>query len=156
MSSRAQDDSLDQARTLGQVRAEIILRERVKELNCLHAIAEIVTKNKLTLKEFLQAVTDILPSAWLYPEIACVRIRFGDIDCQTPRFRNTPWMIEAELQVGGVCAGSIDVCYLSERPAQDEGPFLHEERLLIDTAAKYISFAINSRLARAGKRRRNP
>ena len=134
--------------TFGQARAEVILRERMKELNCLHSIAKMIPRMELSLEDCLQAVVEALPNACLYPEIACARIRFRKIEYQTPGFQETPWMIGAELRVHGQCAGSVEVFYTAERPSQHEGPFLAEERLLVDTAATYLGLAIESRLLR--------
>jgi hypothetical protein len=38
--------------------------------------------------------------------------------------------------------GNISVCYIEERPASDEGPFLKEERKLINTIAEQFGFYI--------------
>lgn len=132
--------------TFGQARAEIILRERMKELNCLHSIAKTIARTELSLEDCLRGVVEALPSAWLYPEVACARIRFRKMEYQTRGFQETPWMIAADLRVHGECAGSIEVFYTAERPARDKGPFMAEECLLVDTAATYVAFAIESRL----------
>ncbi len=134
--------------SFGQARAEIVLRERMKELNCLHAIAKTIARTELSLEDCLRRVVEALPSAWLYPEIACARIRFRKMEYQTPGFQETPWTIAADLRIHGQCAGSIEVFYTAERPARDEGPFMAEECLLLDTAATYVAFAIESRLLR--------
>ena len=135
--------------TFGQTRAEIILRERMKELNCLHSIAKMIARMELSLEDCLQAVAEALPNACLYPKIACARIRFRNMEYQTQGFQETRWTIGADLRVHGRCAGSIEVFYTAERPPQHEGPFLAEERLLVDTAATYVGLAIESRLLRA-------
>ena len=132
--------------TFGQARAEITLRERMKELSCLHSIARIIARTDLSLEEFLQAVVQALPNAFLYPEITCARIRLKSVGYETRGFQETPWRIAADLRIRGQCVGSIDVFYTAERPAQHEGPFLEEECLLLETAATYVAFAIESRL----------
>jgi PAS domain S-box-containing protein len=43
--------------------------------------------------------------------------------------------------------GVIEVCYLEERPASDEGVFLHEERYLIDAIAERLEQLIERRRA---------
>ena len=132
--------------SFGQARAEIILRERMKELDCLHNVARIIARKDLSLEEFLQAVVQTLPSAFLYPEVACARICFKNMEYQTSGFQETLWRIGAELRVRGEYSGSIDVFYTAERPARHDGPFLEEECLLLETAATFVSFAVESRL----------
>lgn len=139
---------MPQDQTFGQARAEIILRERMKELNCLHSIAKIIARTELSLEDCLRGVVETLPGAWLYPEVACARIRFRKMECQTRGFQETRWTIAADLRVHGECAGSIEVFYTAERPARDKGPFMAEECILVDTAATYVAFAIESRLLR--------
>lgn len=131
-----------QGHSLGQARAEIILRERTKELNCLHALADILCQPGLTVEELLSVMAKALPDAWLYPEITCARIRFGGLTCTTASFRESPWSLSAPLVVDGRPSGSIEVFYTAQRPAQHQGPFLKEECLLLDTAAKFLSSAV--------------
>ncbi|MCE5277450.1 MAG: hypothetical protein ABFD92_15585 [Planctomycetaceae bacterium] len=148
MAHAMRDNPAHDDRTMGQARAELILRERVKELNCLHAIARIISQKDLPMEEFLQAVVDALPKAWLYSEITCSRLRLDTLDLRTPRFQETPWSISADLMIEGRKGGSIEVFYLAQRPEQFNGPFLQEECLLLETAAKFIAFAIEDRLLR--------
>jgi len=48
----------------------------------------------------------------------------------------------ADIFVQDQIAGRISVCYTEERPVYDEGPFLKEERKLINTIADQFSFFI--------------
>ncbi|MCE5325000.1 MAG: hypothetical protein LLG01_01150 [Planctomycetaceae bacterium] len=148
MTYGSRDKPVDDNRSIAQARAELILRERTKELNCLHAIARIISQKDLPMEEFLQAVADTLSQAWLYPEITCARICLGQLAVETARFQETIWSIRADLTVEGQPSGSIEVFYLAQRPEQFSGPFLQEECLLLETAAKYVSFAIEDRLLR--------
>ena len=50
------------------------LLERVKELSCLYRIAHLAANAGTALGKVLEGITGILPSAWLYPDIACARI----------------------------------------------------------------------------------
>ncbi len=60
----------------------------------------------------------------------------------TDNFRQTPWRLSADLVASGEKLGSVEVCYLEERPTLDEGPFLKEERALIDSLARKISATV--------------
>ena len=50
------------------------LNERVKELNCLYSIAQLVEKRGISLEEIVQGTVDLIPTAWQYPDITCARI----------------------------------------------------------------------------------
>jgi len=115
------------------------LRERIKELNCLYAIAQLAEVGDWPIKDILDVVvTVIIPPSWQYPEITCARITIEDSSCKGADFRMTPWHQTAPIHIFGEVAGEITVCYLEERPPSFEGPFLHEERVLLDAIAERI------------------
>ncbi|MCE9616015.1 MAG: helix-turn-helix transcriptional regulator [Lentisphaerae bacterium] len=114
------------------------LRERVKELNCLYGIAQIAERFPSSLEDLLAAVVQNLPAAWQYPETACARIVFGAARYETPGYIQAPWRQYAPIRVSGQAVGEVSVCYREERPMAFEGPFLREERTLIDAVAEYL------------------
>ena len=81
---------------------------------------------------------EILPAAWQYPTVTEVRIRFREWAVATPRFSATPWMQSAVIAARGGERGLIEIAYTEERPPSDEGPFLKEERDLIDSLAEML------------------
>jgi len=115
-------------------RAEETLRERVKELNCLYSIAALIEKTD-TLEEIFQGTADFLPNSLYYPEHACARITYGELEFRTGNFRETPWKMSADLIGHGKGMGMVEVNYLEEMPLRDEGPYLKEERDLINVIA---------------------
>ena len=123
--------------------AQVDLRERVKELACLYGIARLVVEPGKTLEEILQGIVELLPSAWLYPEIAFARIILDDRSYATPAFREGKNKLATEIIVSGQRRGMVEVVYREEKPELDEGPFYKEERNLIDTVAKEVGIIIN-------------
>jgi len=117
---------------------EIALRERAKELNCLYAIEELFSRPGITLPQIMDGVAGAIPPGWQFPEICEARVRYGELAFATRGFRETPWVMTADLRVEETVVGHVDVCYTAERPASDEGPFLKEERRLIDTVAELL------------------
>jgi two-component sensor histidine kinase len=115
------------------------LGERVKELNCLYGISEIVERPGQSLEEICKAIVDIMPPSWQYPEITCARISLGALSFTSDNFSETPWRMSSEILLDGAVMGSVEVFYLEEMPASDEGPFLKEERYLIDTISERVS-----------------
>ncbi len=114
------------------------LRERVKELNCLHGISKLREKPGISLEEITLGVVDLLPPAWRYPEIACARIILEDREFKTKSWGEVFSKQSADIIVYGKTVGALEVGYLEERPEIDEGPFLKEERDLINTIGERL------------------
>lgn len=114
------------------------LRERVKELNCLFGVSKCLTETDVSDDEVLQNTVGLIPDGWHYPDITCARIRFEDRQFVTRNFRETKWKQVADIELSGDKSGTVEVYYLEERPPFHEGPFLKEERDLIDALAREI------------------
>ncbi len=114
------------------------LQERIKELTALHQTARILQRADESPCEVIEQIVGILPAAWQYPSVAEARIRFREWAVATPRFSATPWMQSAVIAVRGSEPGLIEIAYTEERPPSDEGPFLKEERDLIDSLAEML------------------
>lgn len=123
----------------GKVRDETLhkLGERVKELTALHKTARLLQDSERPAEDVVRDVVNLLPGAWQYPEVAVARIQFGKVDAATSDFRETPWLQAARFKVDDDC-GRIEVGYLAERPDEAEGPFLSEERDLIESLAEML------------------
>ena len=117
---------------------EEALRERAKELRCLYGIADL-TSGSGRLEGLLQGAVELMPQGWLHTDIACARITLDGREFKTPGFRETTWRQASEIVLDGRPAGLVELCYLDERPVRDEGPFLKEERDLIDEIARRLA-----------------
>jgi PAS domain S-box-containing protein len=114
------------------------LQERIKELNCLFGISKLIEQAGLSVPEILQGTVELIPPAWQYPEITCARIVLDDRDFLSQGFREAPWSQSSDVLVQGEPDARIEVHYLEERPERDEGPFLHEERMLLNAIAERL------------------
>lgn len=123
------------------------LRERFKELGCLYSIAGIGEKPDLTEDEIYQEIANLLPQGWQYPEVAGARVAVKDKNYDTENYRETRWRQSADIIWHGEKIGMVEVCYLEERPEADEGPFLKEERLLLDAVARRLAETIEQKRA---------
>ncbi len=112
--------------------------ERIKELHCMYAVAELIRKQK-SMQETHRELVALLPPAWQYPEITCARLTFHDQEWISEPFAETQWKQSAGIIIHGTPCGAVEVFYLEEQPPRDEGPFLKEERDLIDGIARSIS-----------------
>ena len=126
-------------------RIEKALRERVKELTCLHGISSLTENPEISLEEILQRTANLIPPSWQYPKIACARITIQDKQYETRGFRKVPWTQSSRITVEGEPIGCVEVCYLEEKPESDEGPFMKEERNLIDSIAVQVGRIVERR-----------
>ncbi len=129
-----------------QARVVWALGERIKELTALHGTARVLEDPRTPPDRVLAEVAILLPPAWQYPEVTAARIAFGALAAETEDFVRTPWRQAASFSGGGK-EGSIEVVYLAERPSSFEGPFLKEERALIESLARMLSSFFERRSA---------
>jgi PAS domain S-box-containing protein len=102
---------------------------------------------ELSLEEFFQRTVDLIPPGWQYPEITCSRIELdGSIFCSS-NFKESEWNQTSDIMVRGKKSGVLEIYYLEERPESDEGPFLKEERDLIEAISELIGNTINRKQA---------
>ncbi|MEI7636927.1 MAG: PAS domain S-box protein [Syntrophus sp. (in: bacteria)] len=140
------NDVEQQKATEEVLRSERIqLRERVKEQRCLSSIFELTDDTVSPLEQQLRKVVEAIPPGWFYPEITFARIEYDSIVITTPDFTETPWMQTAEASTKQGKTFRLTVAYREEKPLKEEGPFLKEERILIN--------AIVHRLAEKADRR---
>lgn len=127
-----------------------VLQERAKELECLYRIDELLRQPEASLQQVLDGVIRAIPPAYQYPGICRVRVTLGATVAQSPDFRESPWVQSAPLIVEGAQAGRIDVCYAAQTSRADEGPFLKEERKLLNNIAEHLAhFIEHQRLRQA-------
>lgn len=136
MTDRATDDE--------KKRLEYTLRERIKELSCLYEIAKLIERHGDSIDDILQGVVELIPVSWQYPEITSARIIFEGREFRSPDFSESEWIQTADIAIKSIIIGRIEVYYLIKKPDLDEGPFLREERALIN--------AISERLGKACER----
>ncbi|KPJ52651.1 hypothetical protein AMJ39_07345 [candidate division TA06 bacterium DG_24] len=123
------------------------LRERVKELNCLFAISRLMADPETSLDELLRGTIDLITPSWQYPDITCARIALGGKEYATAEWLETRWRLSADIYIEGNQVGVVEVGYLEEAPEADDGPFLREERHLIDAIAELLGSSVGCKRA---------
>ena len=121
------------------------LQERAKELNCLYRVDELLNRPDLPLEDILRGVVEILPTGWQYPHVCQGRIVLEDRATESANFQPNGSVLSAAIVVQGDKLGSVEVSYRQQMPRADEGPFLKEERKLINTIADRIAGNIMQR-----------
>ena len=117
---------------------ESALRERIKELNCLYGVSQLAERNLYSMDKLLEEIVNFLPYSWQYPEITCARIIYEGRTFTSDRFKVTNWRQSSRIYMYHEAVGEIGIFYLEECPPADEGPFLEEERALLDAVAEQI------------------
>lgn len=117
---------------------EKALQERIKELNCLYGMARLAERHHDSMENFLKRLVRFLPPSWQYGDVACARIVFQGQTFESKKFVRTTWKQSAPIRVSGKHEGEVVIVYREERPAADEGPFLKEERALLEGVAQRI------------------
>jgi len=119
------------------------LKERVKEFNFLFQLSQLFEKTDISLEGIIQKLTGLLPAAWQYPKITCVRITFEGKEYKTENFKKTIWKLSKDIKIHKKIVGTLEVFYLEERPEADVGPFLKEEKDLITIIAERLGSFID-------------
>jgi len=148
----------DRNNTIGQDSSAVTsdtaeaLKERMKELSCLYTISRIFEQEN-SIPDILQAVADIIPEAWQYPDKTVCRIELDDevftsthppASFPQDSFFGHP-CIEESLHPKYAAAGTIRVCrtdMLSDDNAA-EPLFLPEEEQLLETIAERLGHEID-------------
>lgn len=111
------------------------LRERVRELNCLFGMANLVEQPDVSLEKVIQGTVNLIPPAWRYPERTCARIALEGQVFDTTGFVDTPWKLDRDIVVYGERVGVVEVYYREKTLEDDKELFLKEERSLINAIA---------------------
>jgi PAS domain S-box-containing protein len=113
-----------------------LLSERNKELAAMYGVAHLVQLEEKPTPALLEEIAALLAPAWQYPDASAARVRLGEVEFKTPNFRPSRWSQRAEFTATDGRKGVVEVVYLAERPPAAEGPFLTEERNLINGVAE--------------------
>lgn len=118
------------------------LDERVKELDCLYQMSDLVGNTGISVEEIVQQTLSLIPAAWQYPDITAARVLLEDREWRTENLARTPWRQAHDIMVQGKPVGSLEIYYLEERPLCDKGPFLREEAHLLRAIAEQLGRSV--------------
>jgi hypothetical protein len=126
------------------------LSERAKELSCLYKIEGLLNKPDTTLADICKGVIEAIPPGWQYPDVCMAKITIEGFSCQSPKFRETPWVQFADIKVQDKKVGRLSIYYTTEMPHADDGPFLKEETKLLGTIVERLGhYILYSRMKQA-------
>jgi Polymerase beta, Nucleotidyltransferase len=114
------------------------LRERAKELKCIYRVASALSHREEPPQTIFRRVLEAIPPAWQYPEDTTARIEYFGRTHALPDFVDTPWQLRSPISIWRTAVGAIEVHYMQAKAVAWEGPFLQEERELLDNIAHRI------------------
>jgi hypothetical protein len=119
-------------------------RERLKELGAINQATRIL-KQEMPIYEMLKQIVELLPPAWQFPEDTVARIKYGqNLFVSDKNFKETSWFQKKYFETIDGTEGLIEIYYLSKHPKADEGPFLAEERDLMNNLGSLITGYLNT------------
>lgn len=126
------------------------LRERIKELGCLYAVARIAQTQDLGLEPMLVAMVRTIPQGWQRPDELWVALEvdgrsYGRQDPEGPRLQQ-PVVIDGEER------GELMVGYPTQSTAGLDPIFLAEEELLLEKLATEVATMVERQEKRERQR----
>ena len=123
--------------------------ERLKELGAINKTTAILKEEK-PIPDMLREIVQVLPPAWKHHDDAVARIKYGeDKFHSSSRFMETRWFQRKTFETIDGKEGIIEVFYLKEHPEVDEGPFIIEERHLINNLSGLITGYLNTHIGKS-------
>jgi hypothetical protein len=123
-----------------------LLAEKIqsqKGLSIIYSINRIISR-KLPVGQTLSEIAREIPNGWQFSEYAFARIKYDGHEYRPATFRETRWIQKQVFETYDKKWGAIDVFYTKQFPKADEGPFLHEERQLLENIATIVSNYLNA------------
>ncbi|MCX5826432.1 MAG: PAS domain S-box protein [Deltaproteobacteria bacterium] len=123
------------------------LTKRVKELDCIYDISNLIEKSDISIERILCGAVELLPPAMQYPYLACARIVLKDKTYETANFQESPWRMACAIRVQGESAGMAEVFYRKEPTVDGQEPFIPEEDKLLNAVAERLGRVIDRKRA---------
>ena len=120
----------------------VSLEERVRELNCMYEVEELLSRPDITINSALAGIVKLIPEGMQFPEVTEARIQYRTREYATKNFAEREPMISLPILVNDKEVGAISVIYSEERPPAIHGPFLEEEKQLLETIATRLGYFI--------------
>ena len=114
------------------------LNERIKELNCIYDLSKVLGAKGTTIEVACKKILEILPRSMQFPEITAVKVSMPKGTCASENFKDAAWLLVSDILVRGQIYGNIAIVYLEERPDSGIGPFLFEEKKLLEAVSEIL------------------
>ena len=123
------------------------LAERIKELNCLYGISNLLENQDATLDWILSHAVELIPAALQYPDSACACIRLDGDEYVSAHFNRTKWCQNTPIRLNGRHVGDLEVFYTEAMSSDESGLFLEEESHLLQAISERLAKVLWSKLS---------
>ena len=131
-----------------------MLEERIKELNCLFDISNIITVPGITIDVIFQRVADMIPFSQQYPENVRTKIIYNGQEFRSVNFKKSEWRLFANIVVDEKTSGILEIYYVKKIPKIFEKSFSKEAKKFIKEIAERLSKIILQKQAEKETKRK--
>lgn len=127
------------------------LNERIKELNCMYAISDLVEK-EMSMDNMLQRIVELIPIAMRYPRISSAQITVNNTIYATKDFSDSACKLVRHIIVEGMHIGDVEVCCQVDPTYSGEHELIKEKENLVKAIAERLGRIIERRKAEEAQR----
>lgn len=120
-------------------RTQLELRKRVSNLTCLYGVSRLMERVNATQDEILRGIAELLPPAFLHPELVSSRIVVDGQTYDSRGFREGRHRHAVDIVINGERRGSIEVATVGSAAGLAENRSSREERALLETVAREVA-----------------
>ncbi len=126
-----------------EVRSQLLaeMQERIKELRCIYAVADLV-RNSPKPSLVFQRTVSLMPHGWRWPDRTHVQLTFDDLTLHSDKFRTTDHVMVREIRRGQTLRGNLTV--FVDKPEGESEAFLPDEIQLLDGIVNTLSEFVES------------
>lgn len=146
------DEFADVARLFNRAMAQrdeiqLQLNERIKEQRCLYQVLQLTTADDRPVAGICREIVELLPPHLLHAGSAAARLKLHGDEYTSRNWAEPRASMRAPIMQDGKAIGEIEIAYTAVHPehAEGEGPFLREERMLLDSIAMHIARMMRDR-----------
>ncbi len=118
-------------------------KKRIKELTTIYRVGQILQNKDDSIENQLEKIVRLVPQGWQHTEIAAARIVFSGSVYLSAQYKPSAQSIIKTFETSDGKLGILEVVYTEAKPILDEGPFLKEERTLLNMIAEMLQIYIN-------------
>ncbi len=121
------------------------LKERIKERECLERVNAITEDHEQSIEVMVSKLLKCIGEGFQYPEITEISITIGEKTFNTPRYKETPWLLVAEEKEAKPEPVVVKVVYLTNGSNGEDDPFFVEEQGLLNRICKRVASSLEKR-----------
>ncbi|HJV20878.1 MAG TPA: GAF domain-containing protein, partial [Sediminibacterium sp.] len=115
-----------------------LLQERMKELRTMYNSSQILHSEHLHFDEKMTQIVRILPLDWQFIEDCVAKINVNHKEYVSKNYKKSLFSITCPIFSMGKQIGFVEIDYSSVHKTDLDGPFLSEEKKLLEALAKMI------------------